>query len=110
MREPHRQTERVPVRQRVWVESEALPRVWFEAQDASLGGVFLSCELLLDPGTTLRLSLEGELEVAARVAWARWDAASGIGVAFTDLDDSQRRAVAEWLHRARLKGKNDGND
>lgn len=67
--------------------------------DVSAGGVFVSTAAPLAVGTDVALffTLGGE-ELAAEgtVRWTRLDEPAGMGVAFTRLDDRDRRAIADY--------------
>jgi uncharacterized protein (TIGR02266 family) len=77
------------------------------ARDVSEGGLFLVTDRPLAPGTPLHLELEAagrQVEVEGVVVWLRESEGAtgppGMGVRFDNLDESERRAVAELVENA----------
>ncbi len=68
--------------------------------DVSAGGVFVSTAAPLSVGTDVALffTLGGDETLAAEgtVRWTRRDEPAGMGVAFTQLNDRDRRAIADY--------------
>jgi len=80
----------------------------FDSRDFSAGGVFLKSELLFEPGEVLWLAFvlpDADLAVRTRgrVVWVRKEPGpepedeAGMGIAFLDLDATERAALEAYL-------------
>jgi uncharacterized protein (TIGR02266 family) len=106
MRRHERKVVELPV-----VVSEAESRVRggirFDTHDLSLGGAFLRSDLLFEVGEEVEVEfdLAKRHKVHARARVVRvvrehTDGQPGMGIAFTDLSESDREAVRAFLARA----------
>jgi uncharacterized protein (TIGR02266 family) len=68
--------------------------------DVSAGGVFVSTDTPLAVGTEVALFFtlgdDRTLSAEGTVRWSRQDEPAGMGVAFTRLEDDDRRAIADY--------------
>jgi uncharacterized protein (TIGR02266 family) len=98
-REDTRRDPRVPCQLPVSVESEQRT-VEGSLTNLSIGGVFVAMANPFPEGAEVRLQLVFGVHtasVAARVCWRVETAASGMGVAFVDLDDTTREALEGFV-------------
>lgn len=87
-------------------EATGAGELLFTGADLSEGGTFLKSDLLLEQGDglSLRFSIPGAVEpvqTQARVAWVRRfpgvDEASGMGIEFVAMSDSDRQTLLNYL-------------
>lgn len=108
---PKREFRRTPLSIDVRVTQiglEAMGELIFETGDLSPGGAFLKSELLLEVGDQVELAFElpdstRTIRARASVVWAtraeRDEKYPGMGMEFTQLLESDERALKEFLNR-----------
>src|SRR5262249_35233013 len=88
-------------------ESRVRGGIRFDTQDLSLGGAFLRSDLLFEVGEEVEVEFQlvrgPKVRARARVVRVvreHTDGQPGMGIAFTDLSESDREAVRAYLARA----------
>lgn len=100
-----RKFQRVPVKVNFHVddaETNETGQLFFASKNVSLGGAFLTSDLLLEKGTLIRVrfQLPGEelIEASAEVVWVGddEDADSGMGISFVNISQADSLTIDRY--------------
>ncbi len=109
MDEQKRKHRRIPISAKIYIDDqEAEGRIYFYAEDLSLGGVYLKSDFLMERGDWLDLYIQlpeqDEMKIKARVVWVNLQVTdktrqrpAGMGLEFEGISNQDCKQINDFL-------------